>query len=48
MFLMCEVIDNYPQLSGFLLDTQVEQSASITGLNPTMGCATPLDAPGFD
>ena len=30
-----EIVDNYPQLSALLLDTQVEQSARISSLNLT-------------
>ena len=41
-----ETIDNYPQLSALLIDTQVEQSAR-SGLNLTIGCGTTLDAPGL-
>ena len=42
-----EVVDNYPQLSALLLDTQEEHSARISGLNLTMGCGTTLDQPGL-
>ena len=42
-----ETFDNYPQLSALLLDSQLEQSARISGLNLTMGCGTTLDAPGL-
>ena len=39
--------DTYPQVSAFLLETQTEQSARITGLNLTMGCETYIDSPGL-
>ena len=42
-----ETVDNYPQLSALLLDTQIDQSTRINGLNLTMGCGTTLNAPGL-
>ena len=42
-----EVVDNYQQLSAFLLDAQVDQSSRITGLNMTMGCGTTTATPSL-
>ena len=41
-----ETVDNYAQLSALLLDSQVDQSSRINGLNMTMGTGTSLTAPG--
>ena len=41
-----ETVDNYGQLSALLLDSQVDQSSRVNGLNMTMGCGTSLTAPG--